>query len=128
MNVRDAVLSGSLSGGDRAVGDDDDVLSAELLLELVDKTRLDLAEGGEILVERGDDNGALSLADLDLGGAADGDGSEDRKVGDVLELKKGSLDREFELCGWVGGALQDLFAGREDQRALLCLQMVKDDG
>lgn len=117
-DVLGGVLSDSTTGLNRASSDDDNVLSAELLLELVDKTRLDLAEDREELEGGSNDDGALSLSNLDLGGTADVGRDEGREVGDVLELEEGGLNGKLEVCGRVSGRLVKLLASGKNEGSL----------
>ena len=105
-------LAGRL-GEDPALGDEDDMLAGELLLELADQAGLDLLEGLALGHGDEDDDGLLA-ADLDLLGGGDVQLAQlGLEVGVDLEVEEGLRDRLLELVGLLAVQLDDLSAGRK---------------
>jgi hypothetical protein len=101
-------------GEDATVGNHDDVLAAELLLELTDETALDLVEALEQTEGHEDEHGGLATTEVDLPGAADEQLLEvTLKVGRVdLEIEQGLGDLQLELGRFGVLFLLDLSASR----------------
>lgn len=101
-------------GEDATVGDHDDVLAAELLLELADKTGLDLVEALEETEGHEDEDGGLASTEVNLPGAADEQLLEvTLEISGVdLEVEQGLGDLKLELGGFGVLFLLDLSASR----------------
>ena len=102
-------LPGGL-GQDPPLGNEDDVLAGELLLELADEASLDLLEGLQLRNRHEDDDGLLALH-FDLLGSGDVQLSELAfQVGVDLQIEEGLRDRLLELVGLLVVSLDDLGA------------------
>mmetsp|Transcript_30056 Transcript_30056/g.55867 ORF Transcript_30056/g.55867 Transcript_30056/m.55867 type:complete len:309 (+) Transcript_30056:79-1005(+) len=99
----------------RALGDDDDVVAAELLLEFLNEDLLDLAEALEEVEGNEDDDRLLATLDLNLAGRGDVKTTELRLEGSVVQLKVEDLlgDAGLELGGLLALGLDNLLASSE---------------
>jgi hypothetical protein len=95
---------------DAALGNEDDVLSAELLLQLTDEPGLDLVEGLEKGDGDEDGNGPPASRELNLLGGGDVEETEiSLELRDVaLKLGEGGGNGEFELVGLPATGLDNL--------------------
>ena len=92
------LLPGGL-GQDLTLGNEDNVLAGELLLQLADQPDLDLLEGLELRHWHEHNDGLLALADLDLLGGADEQLTElSLQVRAALELHQSVADGLLALA------------------------------
>jgi hypothetical protein len=101
-------------GQNPSLGDEDDVLAGELLLQLADKPGLDLLEGLELRHGHEDDDGALA-GHLDLLGRRDVELAElGLQVGVDLQLEQSLRNGLLELIWlFLRVGLDNLGAGSE---------------
>jgi hypothetical protein len=98
---------------DPPLGNEDDMLAGELLLQLADESGLDLLEGLELRHGHEDDDGLLAL-DFDLLGGRDVELAEVAlQVRVDLEIEQSLRDRLLELIGLLVVRFDNLCAGCE---------------